>query len=200
MVSWGRHDGVFRRKGCCDAGEGSSPGGRLRRPRAGGAGGARRSLRLFRRGDGHGIVSAVLRQHGRLVSSAVLPAITAGCFAVLAAASAWRAAAFPAELCGDLRCTGRAFTSFAFVAARRTRGPAPQRRPARHRGPCLGRAAGVAGAVLPGTGKDRLPGCASRRSPTSAVTGTWGQWAPSRWSSRPPSCFRAARSRHGRPR
>lgn len=62
-------------------------------------------------------MSAVLRQHGRLVSSAVLPAIAAGCFAVLAPAWAWRAAAFPAELCGDLRCTGRAFTSFAFVAA-----------------------------------------------------------------------------------
>ncbi|HEY5355536.1 MAG TPA: hypothetical protein VIK57_24085 [Streptosporangiaceae bacterium] len=59
----------------------------------------------------------MLRQHGRLVSSAVLPAIAAGCFAVLAPAWAWRAAAFPAELCGDLRCTGRAFTSFAFVAA-----------------------------------------------------------------------------------
>lgn len=64
-----------------------------------------------------GIVSAVLRQHGRLVSSAVLPAIADGCFAVLAAVSAWRAAAFPAELCGDLRSPGRAFTSFAFVAA-----------------------------------------------------------------------------------
>jgi hypothetical protein len=47
----------------------------------------------------------------------VLLAIAAASFAVLLAASAWRAAAFLADLRGDLRCPGRAFTCFAFAAA-----------------------------------------------------------------------------------
>ena len=53
-----------------------------------------------------GIVSAALRQAGSPRSSAVLLAIAAGSFSALAVASAWRAAAFPADLRGDLACPG----------------------------------------------------------------------------------------------
>ena len=64
-----------------------------------------------------GIVSAALRLAGRPRLSAVLLAIAVGGFAVLAAASAWRAAAFPADLRAGLSCPGRAFAAFAFAAA-----------------------------------------------------------------------------------
>jgi tellurite resistance protein TehA-like permease len=64
-----------------------------------------------------GIVSAALRQAGHPRPSGVLLAIAAASFVILAAASAWRAAAFPADLRGDLACPRRAFTCFAFAAA-----------------------------------------------------------------------------------
>ena len=53
-----------------------------------------------------GSVTAALRQAGSPRSSAVLLAIAAGSFSALAVASAWRAAAFPADLRGDLACPG----------------------------------------------------------------------------------------------
>ena len=64
-----------------------------------------------------GIVSAALRAAGDARVSAVLLAIAVGCFAVLVAASALRAAAFPADLRADLVSPGTGFTGFAFVAA-----------------------------------------------------------------------------------
>lgn len=66
---------------------------------------------------GTGIVSAALRLAGSPHLSGVLLAIAAATFLVLLAASAWRAAAFPARLRDDVTCPGRAFTCFAFVAA-----------------------------------------------------------------------------------
>lgn len=64
-----------------------------------------------------GIVSAALRQDGLPQPSAVLLVIAAVQFAVLAAVSCWRAAAFPAGLRADLTRPGQAFASFALVAA-----------------------------------------------------------------------------------
>jgi tellurite resistance protein TehA-like permease len=64
-----------------------------------------------------GIVSAALRAAGDARVSAALLAIAAGCFTVLVAASALRAAAFPADLRADLSSPRSAFTGFAFVAA-----------------------------------------------------------------------------------
>jgi tellurite resistance protein TehA-like permease len=64
-----------------------------------------------------GIVSAALRDASRPHASAALLVIAAAAFAVLAASSAVRAAAFPADVCRDLTCPARAFTGFAFVAA-----------------------------------------------------------------------------------
>jgi len=64
-----------------------------------------------------GIVSAALRDAGRPHLSAVLLAIAAAGFVVLASASAVRSAAFPAEARRGLACPASAFTSFAFVAA-----------------------------------------------------------------------------------
>lgn len=64
-----------------------------------------------------GIVSAALRQAGGPRLSAALLAIAAACFTILAAASALRAAAFPADLGADLGHPASAFTGFAFVAA-----------------------------------------------------------------------------------
>jgi tellurite resistance protein TehA-like permease len=64
-----------------------------------------------------GIVSAALRAAGEARVSAALLAIAAACFTVLVAASALRAAAFPAELRADLASPRSAFTGFAFVAA-----------------------------------------------------------------------------------
>ncbi len=64
-----------------------------------------------------GIVSTALRQAGQLRVSAVLLAIAGAAFAVLAAVSLVRGAAFPADLRADLTSPDRAFTSFAFVAA-----------------------------------------------------------------------------------
>lgn len=63
------------------------------------------------------IVSTALRQAGQLRASAVLLAIAAAAFAVLAAVSLLRGVAFPADLRADLTCPDRAFASFAFVAA-----------------------------------------------------------------------------------
>jgi tellurite resistance protein TehA-like permease len=64
-----------------------------------------------------GIVSAALRVAGGLSVSAALLAIAAACYTVLVAASALRAAAFPADLRADLASPRSAFTGFAFVAA-----------------------------------------------------------------------------------
>jgi tellurite resistance protein TehA-like permease len=64
-----------------------------------------------------GIVSAALRLADGPRLSAALLAIAAACFTVLVAASAVRAAAFPADLRADLASPRSAFTGFAFVAA-----------------------------------------------------------------------------------
>jgi tellurite resistance protein TehA-like permease len=64
-----------------------------------------------------GIVSAALRGAGDARASAALLAIASGCFTVLVAASAMRAAAFPADLRTDLISPRSGFTGFAFVAA-----------------------------------------------------------------------------------
>jgi tellurite resistance protein TehA-like permease len=64
-----------------------------------------------------GIVSAALRVADGPRISAALLAIAAACFTVLVAASALRAAAFPADLRADLASPRSAFTGFAFVAA-----------------------------------------------------------------------------------
>jgi tellurite resistance protein TehA-like permease len=64
-----------------------------------------------------GIATAALHAAGRPHVSAVLLAIAAAGFVVLASASALRAAAFPADLRRDLACPASAFTNFAFVAA-----------------------------------------------------------------------------------
>ena len=64
-----------------------------------------------------GIVSAALLDASHPHLSAGLLGVAAAAFAILAAASALRAAAFPALLRDDLACPARAFTCFAFVAA-----------------------------------------------------------------------------------
>jgi tellurite resistance protein TehA-like permease len=64
-----------------------------------------------------GIVSTALHVAGVARFSAVLLAIAAACFAVLVAASALRAAMFPADLRADLASPQSAFTCYAFVAA-----------------------------------------------------------------------------------
>ena len=64
-----------------------------------------------------GIVSAALRGAGVTRFSAVLLAIAVACFVVLVAASALRAATFPADLRADLTRPRSAFTGYAFVAA-----------------------------------------------------------------------------------
>jgi len=64
-----------------------------------------------------GIVSVALRLAHWPLISAVLLAIAATAFTVLAAAAALRAAASPAGLRADLASAKNAFTSFAFVAA-----------------------------------------------------------------------------------
>jgi len=78
-----------------------------RRP---GAGGTQRSPGLVCHRDGHRIVSAALRQAGGPRLSGALLALAAASFVILLATSAWRAAAFPADLLGDLRCLDRACT------------------------------------------------------------------------------------------
>ncbi len=124
-----------------------------------------------------GIVSAAARQAGWPGLSTALLAIAAGSFAVLAAASGWRAAAFPADLSAELACPGRAFTCFGFVAACNVLGDglAGDRRP--------GAAAALAAAgllawlaltwLVPG----RL--AARPRTPlaVTAVNGSWYLWA-----------------------
>ncbi len=65
---------------------------------------------------GTGIVSAALLQAGQAQLSTVLLAIAVTSFAVLAVASSWRAATFPADLRADVNTPGRAFTCFAVVA------------------------------------------------------------------------------------
>jgi tellurite resistance protein TehA-like permease len=64
-----------------------------------------------------GIVSAALRLAGGPAVSAALLVIATACFALLVAASALRAAAFPADLRDDLASPQTAFSGFAFVAA-----------------------------------------------------------------------------------
>jgi tellurite resistance protein TehA-like permease len=64
-----------------------------------------------------GIVSAALRLAGQAAAAGWLLALAAGGFAVLAAASCWRAVTFPAGLRADLAGPGRGFTWYAFVAA-----------------------------------------------------------------------------------
>jgi tellurite resistance protein TehA-like permease len=66
---------------------------------------------------GTGIVSAALRGAGVTRFSAVLLVIAVACFAILVAASALRAATFPADLRADLASPRSAFTGYAFVAA-----------------------------------------------------------------------------------
>ena len=68
-------------------------------------------------GDGHRHRVGRAAPGGPSAPVQVLLAIAAASFAVLLAASAWQAAAFPADLRGDLRYPGRAFTCFAFAAA-----------------------------------------------------------------------------------
>ncbi len=64
-----------------------------------------------------GIVSAALLDASHPHLSAGLLGVAAAAFAILAGASALRAAAFPGLLRDDLACPARAFTCFAFVAA-----------------------------------------------------------------------------------
>ncbi|MBV9095217.1 MAG: hypothetical protein JO132_15290 [Streptosporangiaceae bacterium] len=64
-----------------------------------------------------GIVSAALRQAGSREPSEALLWLAAAAFGVLTLAAAARAAAFPAEVRGDLMRTDRVFSYFAFPAA-----------------------------------------------------------------------------------
>ena len=64
-----------------------------------------------------GIVSVALLRAGQPQASAVLLVIALAGLAVLLAASAWRAAAFPAALRADLLAPARAFAFFTLVAA-----------------------------------------------------------------------------------
>lgn len=64
-----------------------------------------------------GIVSDGLRQDGLSGPADGLLVVAATAFAVLLIASAWRAVTAPGQLRADLASPGRAFTSFAFVAA-----------------------------------------------------------------------------------
>ncbi len=64
-----------------------------------------------------GIVSVALRQAGSARLSAALLWIASAAFVVLVAASVWRAAAFPADVRGDLARSDRVFSLFAVPAA-----------------------------------------------------------------------------------
>ncbi|MFI0480517.1 tellurite resistance/C4-dicarboxylate transporter family protein [Actinomadura sp. 9N215] len=66
---------------------------------------------------GTGIVSIGVSAHGLVVLSMVLLWVAAGGFAVLVVLTAWRAAAFPAELRDDFADPRRGFGFFTFVAA-----------------------------------------------------------------------------------
>ncbi len=125
-----------------------------------------------------GIVSTALDQAGWALPSAALLTIAAACFAALAAASALRAAAFPADVRAGLTCPKQAFTCFALVAASDVLGA--RLAADGHGGAAAGLAALALAAWLALSGL--VPGrMAIRRQPAalSDVSGNWYLWAVS---------------------
>ena len=124
-----------------------------------------------------GIVSAALRQAGLPGPSAVLLAVAAAAFVILAAASCWRAAAHPADLLAGLGRPDRAFTSFAFVAACGVLGNGLAGDGFRYAAAVLATVELVAWLALTCAIPARLAAQSRARPAIAGVNGTWYLWA-----------------------